>query len=35
LDALETFIDKDGGINEIKDYLDYCQSFGNAGIFFF
>jgi hypothetical protein len=31
--ALETFIDKDGGINEIKDYLDYLiQSFGNPNI---
>ncbi len=28
-----TFIDKDGGINEIKDYLDYLiQSFGNPNI---
>ncbi len=31
--ALETFIDKDGGIIEIKDYLDYLiQSFGNPNI---
>lgn len=31
--ALETFIDKDGGMNEIKDYLDYLiQSFGSPNI---
>ncbi|WCC46260.1 hypothetical protein [Tenacibaculum finnmarkense] len=31
--ALETFIDKEEGINEIKDYLDYLkQSFGNPNI---
>ena len=31
--ALETFIDAENGINEIKDYLDYLiQSFGNPNI---
>jgi len=31
--ALEIFIDKDGGMNEIKDYLDYLiQSFGSPNI---